>query len=167
MRQIPIEQLNLNAYTAIAKDWMLVTAGNKTRGWNTMTASWGHIGSIWVGPTAVCYVRPQRYTKQFMDRETFYTLSFFPQQYHKDLAYLGSHSGRDEDKVAKTALTPVFDAETTWFHEASVVLVCRKLYQAPLEEQYFIDKEVLEKHYSERDFHDLYIGEIIKVLVNE
>ena len=171
MKQIEFSQLQFNPFDLIAKDWMLVTAGNETRGYNTMTASWGHLGSIWGHgggkATAVIYVRPQRYTKEFVDREGMFTLTFFDESYHKALGYLGSHSGRDGDKVAHVGLTPVFSDDTTYFAEAKLVLICRKLYQAPLLESGFVDREVVEEHYPTRDFHDLYIGQIEKVLIHD
>ena len=170
MKEIAFSALQFNPFDLIAKDWMLVTAGTQERGYNTMTASWGHLGSIWGHggrPTAVVYVRPQRYTKQFVDREDCFTLCFFDEKYRKALGYLGSHSGRDGDKVAHVGLTPVFTDGTTYFAEAKLVLVCRKLYQAPLLEENFADREVVEEYYPEKDFHDLYIGEIVKVLVAE
>lgn len=166
MKEISVEELSMNPMTLIGKEWMLITAGTEERGYNTMTASWGHLGHLWNRHTSVCYVRPQRYTKEFIDREDLYTLCFFP-GYKKELSYLGSHSGRDEDKVAKMGLTPVFGEGYTYFAEASLVLVCRKLYRAPLTETGFVDKEVLEKNYPKRDLHDLYVGEIVKVLVSE
>ena len=171
MKEIPVQQLQLNPMTKIAKEWMLITAGTEQDGYNTMTASWGHLGSVWGHggglPTAAIYVRPQRYTKQFVDREPLYTLSFFPAEYHKALGYLGTHSGRDEDKVANAGLTPAFGEGYTYFEQADLVLVCRKLYRAPLLEEGFLDRQVLEDAYPQRDFHDLYIGEIVKVLVAE
>lgn len=171
MKEISLSQLNINPVTAISEGWMLLTAGCEDRGYNTMTCSWGHIGSIWghgdSAATAVCYVRPQRYTKGFIDREDLYTLCFFPEAYKKALGYLGSHSGRDGDKVAAAGLTPVFADGYTYFAEASLVLVCRKLYRAPLLEECFLDKSVMEKNYPQRDFHDLYIGRIEKILSNE
>ncbi len=171
MKLISEKDLQMNPVSAIAEEWMLITAGTQDRGYNTMTASWGHIGSIWghkggVG-TAICYVRPQRHTKQFIDREEYYTLCFFPEGYRKQLSYLGTHSGRDGDKVAAVGLTPVFEDGYTYFAEASMVLVCRKLYQAPLMEEGFVDREVLEDHYPTRDLHDMYIGRIEKILVKE
>ena len=167
MKEIPVSEMQLNPYTKIAKEWMLITAGDDQNGYNTMTASWGHLGSLWNAPTAVAYVRPQRYTKGFMDRENLYTLTFFLPEYKKALGYLGSHSGRDEDKVAAVGLTPVFGDGFTYFAEASLVLVCRKLYAAPLVEEGFIDREVLEDNYLSRDLHTLYIGAIEKVLVKD
>lgn len=171
MKEITVSELNINPITEISKGWMLLTAGCEDRGYNTMTCSWGHIGSIWGSgggwPTAVCYVRPQRYTKEFVDREELYTLSFFPEGYKKQLAYLGSRSGRDEDKVTKVGLTPVFGDGFTYFAEAKLVLVCRKLYRAPLIEEGFLDKSILEDHYPTHDLHDMYIGEIVRILSAE
>ncbi len=167
MRKIDVSQLQINPMELIAKQWMLVTAGDE-QGYNTMTASWGHLGSIWGHggglPTSVIYVRPQRYTKEFVDREPLYTLCFFPEEYRKALGYLGSHSGRDEDKVAKVGLTPVFGDGYTYFAEAELVLVCRKLYRAPLVEDGFVDKGIVADCYPKKDFHDMYIGQITEVL---
>ena len=167
MKEIPVSELNFEPIHEISKNWMLLTAGTEDRGYNTMTCSWGHIGSIWGTnggwPTAICYVRPQRYTKEFIDREELYTLSFFPEDFKQKLAYLGSHSGRDEDKVAKMELTPVYEEGCTYFAEAKLVLVCRKVYQAPMKEEYFVDRDILTLHYPDKDYHDMYIGQIVKV----
>lgn len=166
MREIAVSELKLSPYEKIGKEWMLLTAGAEGS-YNTMTCSWGHLGCLWNLPTAICYVRPQRYTREFIDREDRYTLCFFPSEYKKALGYLGSKSGRDEDKVAAVGLTPVHEQDYTYFAEASLVIVCRTLYQAPLKEEYFRDKAVMEEDYPRRDFHDLYIGQIEKVLVSE
>lgn len=166
MKEIDISQLQLNPMTQIAKEWMLLTAGSEATGYNTMTCSWGHLGSLWGHYTSVVYVRPQRYTKEFVDREELYTVCFFDGK-KKELGYLGSHSGRDEDKVAAVGFTPVFGEGYTYFAEASLVLVCKKLYRAPLLEEGFIDKDALERNYPDRDFHDLYVGQIQKVLIAE
>lgn len=171
MKEIPVSELTINPMEKIAKEWMLITAGTKETGYNTMTASWGHLGSIWGHggglPTAAVYVRPQRYTKEFVDREPYFTLSFFPAEYKKALGYLGSHSGRDGDKVAAVGMTPCFGENFTTFEEAELTLVCRKLFRMPLKEEYFLDKAIVEESYPNRDFHDMYIGEIVKVLVKE
>lgn len=169
-KEIDYKSISCNPMTLISDEWMLITAGSREHGYNTMTACWGHMGAIWGQgkgcglPTAIAYVRPQRYTKQFVDREELYTLSFFPPKYKKQLTYLGAHSGRDEDKVAKVGLTPAFGDGYTYFEEANLVLVCRKLYRARLTEEGFLDKKIVEINYPAHDFHDMYIGEIIKVL---
>lgn len=171
MKEISIKDLNVNPSTLISDEWGLVTAGTKERGFNTMTISWGHIGAIWGHgkglSTAIVYIRPQRYTKKFVDNEEFYTLSFFSKEYKPQLAYLGSHSGRDEDKISKTGLTPCFEKDFTYFKEAKLVLVCRKLYSMSLNEEGFYDKKIVEDNYPLRDFHEMYVGEIVKILVEE
>ena len=168
-KEISPYELQMNPMEMVAKQWMLVTAGDDQVGYNTMTASWGHFGSLWGHggglPTSVIFVRPQRYTKEFVDREPLYSLCFFPEEYKKELGYLGTHSGRDGDKVAAAGLTPVFGDGYTYFDEAKLVFVCRKLYQTPIVEEGFHDKELMDDCYPKKDFHDLYVGEIIKVLV--
>lgn len=173
MREIDIRELKLNPFTDFNEDWMLLSAGKEKSGYNTMTISWGHMGSIWGRssndgwglPTVVCYVRPSRYTKEFVDKEEFFTVSHFAPEHKKDLAYLGSYSGRDEDKLAKTGLTPIFEDNTVFFEQADYVLICRKIYRAPILEEGFMEHDMMERNYPKKDFHDFYIGEIVKVLV--
>ena len=174
LKEISYEDLQLNPMTMIGQQWMLITAGTEQTGYNTMTAAWGQLGAIWSlpgrkghMPTACVYIRPQRYTKEFVDREETFSLSVFDESWRKQLAYLGTVSGRDENKIEKAGLTPVFGDSTTWFEEAELVLVCRKLYQQELKEDCFLDRELVERNYPNRDFHTMYIGEIIKVLARE
>lgn len=166
MQEINVNELMLNPMHKIAKEWMLVTAGNETDGYNTMTASWGHLGSLWGEggglPTAVIFIRPQRYTDEFLTKEDTFTLTFFSSEYKKQLGYLGAHSGRDCDKIAQSGLTPLFTDGTVGFEEAQVTLVCRKLYCAPLVEEGFVDKSILDQHYPAKDYHHMYVGEIVK-----
>lgn len=166
MKEISVNELLLNPMDKIAHAWMLITAGHMDS-FNTMTASWGHLGSVWGHgggmPTSVIFVRPQRYTKEFVDREDYYTLSFFAPEHKKALGYLGSHSGRDEDKVSHVGFHPVQVPHGVTFEEAELTLVCRKVYRAPIVEEGFIDRSVLEDCYPRRDFHDMYVGEIVHV----
>lgn len=175
-KTLAIEDLKINPINMIRSDWWLITAGNESNGFNTMTASWGHLGAIWGRPelkghsglpTAVIYVRPQRHTKAYLDREHLFSICVFDSSYKKTMVYLGSHSGSDFDKVTASGLTPIFDEGTTYFAEASMVFLCKKIYQAPLEERGFVDQSVLNYNYENRDLHQMYIGEIIKILVRE
>ena len=170
-KEISIKEFVVNPITMFSDDWMLLTAGDDNNGFNTMTVSWGHIGAIWAGnggsPTVVAYSRPQRYTKDFLDSNEFFTLSVLGPEHREALTYLGTVSGRDEDKVSKAGLTPVFDQDTTYFGESSMVFVCRKLYQSRIKEEGFVDKSIIEKHYPEKDFHEMYVGEILSIMVRE
>lgn len=173
LKETDINVLKVSPFQLFAKDWMALTAGNE-KGFNTMTIAWGHLGSVWEReshsnrlPTIICYVRPSRYTREFMDNEKLFTISHFPAGYKKALGYLGSHSGRNADKIQGAGLTPVFSDGTTYFEEADLVFICRKLYQAPFSENGYIDKELIDFNYPEKDFHEMYIGEIVKVLVSD
>lgn len=172
MKEIKLEELNLNPFTAFGKDWMALSAGNEQDGCNSMTVSWGHLGIVWDDekgylPTAIVYVRPQRYTKKFMDSEEYFTLSYLGSGQHKPLGVLGTKSGRDCDKYQEAGVHPVFTDGTVYLEEAKVVFICRKIYQAPLKEENFIDKNVCNIVYPGKDFHDMYVGEIVKVLAAE
>ncbi|MCI7813138.1 MAG: flavin reductase [Lachnospiraceae bacterium] len=163
-KEISIQDLNFNPFSKIGKEWMLITAGNSEH-CNTMTASWGALG-VWWGKNAItCYIRQSRYTKEFVDQNDTFTISFFDESYRKALSLCGSVSGRDCDKIKEASLTPVAVDETTAFEEASMVFVCKKLYADEMPAGQFIAKEMDEKWYPTKDYHTMYIAEITKVLV--
>ena len=157
------EQLTENTFQLIGSDWMLVTAQNKDKV-NTMTASWGGLGIMWGKPVAYVVIRPQRYTKEFIDAANGFTLTFFPEGYKKVLGYLGSVSGRDEDKIAKAGLTIVSDGNYPYFEEGNLVFKVKKLFNQRYSEDSFLDQSIIEKMYPEKDFHTLYICEIEEIL---
>jgi len=155
--------LKKNAFSLIAKDWMLVTAGNMGK-WNTMTASWGAMGELWFKPAAFIFIRPQRYTREFIEREPLFTLSFFDEKYRDALNFCGSHSGRDCNKAKKTGLTP-FEAEpgTVAFEQAHLILICRKMYFQDLKPGNFLDASI-EDCYAQQDYHRMFVGEVLRGL---
>ena len=165
MKQIEINEFSENPFKLIGSDWMLITAkkGDKT---NMMTASWGGVGILWNKPVATIYVRPQRYTKEFIDNEEYFSLCVLPEKYRQILNYCGTKSGRDEDKIAETKLTIDESEKAPIFKESRLVLICKKLYAQDLTEQSFIDKSLVEKNYKAKDFHTMYIAEIEKILTN-
>lgn len=162
MRRIAPEELTDNVIRLIGEDWMLVTAG-VPGDFNTMTASWGGIGHLWNRPVAFVFVRPERYTYDFMEREDRFTLSFFDGRYRPDLALLGTLSGRDTDKLARTSLTPVPSAGGgVSFSQARIVLDCKKLYVSDLKEDGFLDRTLLPRFYdaAHGGLHRMYIARI-------
>jgi flavin reductase (DIM6/NTAB) family NADH-FMN oxidoreductase RutF len=154
---------------------MLITAGNTGAGagnWNTMTASWGALGELWSKDVAFIFIRPTRHTRSFADSNDLFTLSFFDEKYRKALSFCGEKSGRDYDKAASAGLCPiVFDgllasgrAEgAVAFREASQVLVCRKIYTHDLDPEKFLDLSI-EGNYPQKDYHRMYVGEILAFL---
>ena len=166
LEQIAVQALERNVFETIGKQWMLVTAGNQET-CNTMTASWGGLGVLWGAPVATAYIRPQRYTKEFLDREQYFTLSFLPEQYRAALRYCGSHSGRDGDKWAASGLTTAYtDRGVPYVAQAELVLVCRKQFCQRMDPACILDPEVDEKWYPAKDYHDIYIGTIVEAYQN-
>ena len=86
LKEQNIEDFICNPFFKIGKEWMLITAGTKEK-INTMTASWGSLGVMWGKNVAFTFIRPQRYTKEFIDDNNTFSLCFFPEEYKKDLSY--------------------------------------------------------------------------------
>ncbi len=163
-REINPLEFNESPFRLIGKEWMLITAGNMEN-WNTMTASWGGMGEIWFKPAVFTFIRPQRHTLKFVEKEPVFTLSFFDEKYRTALKICGAHSGRDCDKAAEAGLTPFgTDGGSVAFEEARLVLECRKLYVQDLDPAGFLDDSIIPKHYPARDFHRMFVGEVLKML---
>ncbi len=157
------KSLNENVFTLIGKEWTLITAGT-LEAYNTMTASWGGLGILWNKNVCTIYVRTHRYTREFLEKNNTFTLSFFDDSWRSALNLCGSKSGRDVDKAAETGLIPVEGQHgAVYFEQARLVLECRKLYYQDLEPEHFLDPEI-HKMYPLKDYHRVYIGEILSVL---
>lgn len=159
-----IDVLNLkesNAFKLIGKDWMLITAGNETE-LNTMTASWGMIGVLWNKNVSCIFVRPQRYTFNFLENSDYYSLCFFDDKYKRILSYCGTHSGKNVDKISETGLNVVSD-KAPYFNEAKLVLICKKIYTDYIDPNFFEDSNI-QKNYENKDYHKIFVGEIVKCL---
>ncbi|MBQ1620203.1 MAG: flavin reductase [Oscillospiraceae bacterium] len=148
------------------KRWALVTAGRKDS-FNTMTISWGGLGTLWNRDVATVYIRPERYTYRFLNENERFTISFFPEQYREDLMLLGTLSGRDGDKLAKTKLTARELAPGVMgFEQAKVTLVCRKIFWQDMDKAN-IDPAIAKQVYANAQVHRIFIGEVEQVLTQE
>ena len=162
LEKCDVKSLDQNVFSLIGEQWMLITAGTAER-CNTMTASWGGLGVLWGSDVATCYIRPQRYTYEFVERSDFFTLSFFGPEYRQALALCGSKSGRDVDKVKECGFTVCTgEGGAPYFAEAELVLVCRKVYWQDMDPAHFLDPETDGKWYPEKDYHRMYIGRIVE-----
>ena len=163
MRSIRPEELEKNVFHMIGKEWLLVTAEKEGKV-NTMTASWGGLGVMWGKNVAYIVLRPQRYTKEFVDREEYFTLSFFGEEYRKALALCGAKSGREVDKVKECGFTVEASPEgAPYFEQADLVLVCRKRFVQAMDPAN-MPEDAKEKWYPNKDYHVMYMAEIVRVL---
>ena len=151
-----------NVFKLIGKDWMLITASDGERV-NCMTASWGSMGVLWNDDVCTVFIRPQRYTYEFVEKADTISLSFFSEKYRDALKFCGRVSGRDHDKIKESGLTSAFVEKTPIICEADMVLICRKLYADDLHRDRFISDDPMFT-YKDGDFHRFYICRIEKVL---
>lgn len=149
-------------FNAFDKEWALVTAGTM-EDYNTMTISWGGMGTLWNLPVCTVYVKPIRNTYNYLEANDYFTVSFYGEEYRKDLGVLGTLSGRDGDKVAKTKLTPVQVEDSVSFREADITLVCKKIYTQDLDVSK-IPQEAVNKYYITEAPHRMFIGHVVKVI---
>ncbi len=166
-KEIQPKDIQDNAIKLLSDSWMLVTAGTigeeSQKTWNTMTASWGGIGYLWNKPVAYVFVRKERFTYDFTEKNDTMTLSFFNEEYKKALSFCGTKSGREYDKAKETGLTPVqTENNSVAFEQASLVLECKKLYSDMLNEKSFLNFANESKWYDKEGMHRLYICEITK-----
>lgn len=165
-KEIDVEKLQFNPFTMIGKEWMLVAAGDEKEH-NAMTAAWGSLGVLWKKNVVTAYIRPQRYTREFIDDQERFTLSFFGEEYREMFQIMGTKSGRDTQKEKEAGLTPFYVDGTTAYEEAKLIFVCKKQYHQLMLPDCFDETENDEKWYPNKDYHLMYVGEIEKVLVRE
>lgn len=154
-----------NALKLIGKDYMLITTPDGD-GANAMTASWGCMGVLWNKPVAVCFIRPQRYSFGLAEHSERFSLAFFGSERRDAMMICGKQSGRDIDKMAACGFTLGEADGVPVISDASLILVCRKLYADDLKEDCFIDKSLLG-NYKACDYHRVYVLEIEKTLVRQ
>lgn len=133
------EQKDYKVFEMFSRQTAVVTAGD-IENFNGCTIGWGSLGNIWsragnAGPIVTVYVYPSRYTCEFLKKNDTFTVSFFPKEYRKALGYMGTHSGRDEDKVKGAGLTPVSMGDSVGYKEAELTFICKKLYQHQFEKE--------------------------------
>ena len=163
----PADLLELNPFTKIGTEWMAVTAGDGKKV-NTMTASWGTIGVLWGKNVVSIFIRDSRYTKEFIDKQDTFSLTFFDMQNKENklaLKYFGAVSGRKEDKIADAKMHVDYASDgTPYIDEGNLVLICRKMSATKILPEQFIDDAIDSTWYKDKDYHTMYIAEVTEIL---
>ncbi len=162
-KEIDVNSLKIAPFSSFQNDWALVTAGNK-QSLNTMTVSWGALGVIWQKPVTFIFIRPQRYTFEFLEKNDYYSLSFLKDGFKNILGICGSKSGRNFDKIKETGLIPIFDRKAPYFDQSKLAFICRKIHAQFIDPSCFVD-ESINSEYKNKDYHKIFVGEIEKCLV--
>lgn len=166
---IKAEDLSMNVIQSIRYDWLLITGGDKDN-YNSMTACWGGIGHLWDNHhCCFIFIRPSRYTYEFLEKYDYFTIQFFNEKYKDKLHFLGTTSGRDMDKIEKVDFTPIFSKNNSvYYEEAKMVIDCKKIYYQDIDPENFLDKSVdnwYKENYPEDGYHRMYVGSIDDILI--
>lgn len=136
-----------------------LTAGKEKP--NTMTVGWGAIGYIWKKEVVMIPVRSTRYTKELLDKNNEFTLSVPYKGLKKELGYCGTASGRNEDKFQEAGLKkiPAKKVSTCVVGDCDMYYECKIIAKVEINEESMIPE--LMANYPVKNFHTLYIGEVI------
>ena len=147
---------------AFGRENALLAAGDKS-GCNAMTIGWCQAGRLWNLPVCTVYVRPERYTYQFMEKNAMFTVSVLPESAREAMAVFGTKSGRDLDKIKACGLTVRYGAgDAPFFEEAEKVLVCRTLFVQDMAPECVRDDRLLAHYGAKGGWHRIYTGEVLE-----
>ncbi len=170
-RKIGPNDIPGNIIKMVGDDWMLITAGDGSEKgqYNTMTASWGGMGCLWSKPVTFILVRNERYTYQLLEKNKYYTLTFYDKKYRPQLQKIfGTKSGRDTDKVKESGFHPIDTGFGMAYTEANLIICCRKIYGDKMAEENAIPELAKEWYFNgSKNFHKLYFGEIVAVWIRK
>lgn len=141
----------------------LLTAGDRSK-CNTMTIGWCQLGRLWNTPVCTVYVRPERYTYEFIENYEYFTVSVLPADQKEITTICGTKSGRELDKIQACGLTVAYGAgDAPFLEEAEWVLVCKKLYVQDLVPAAVLDEKKILPFYGEKGgWHRAYVGEVVE-----
>lgn len=162
--EVLISQLEFNPFSMIGEEGFLISAAKSSQVALT-TASWGLMGFLWGHPVVTVYVRPSRYTCDFLRTTDRFTVSFFPREHSRVLEYCETHRGWDVDKLAGSGLTDERIGDYVVYNEANLTFACRKIYMREMDERLILDKSVADVYYKEKDVHWSFSGQIEHVYI--
>jgi flavin reductase (DIM6/NTAB) family NADH-FMN oxidoreductase RutF len=160
-RKMPILHTDLT----IPKMPSILTAGDKNH-YNSMVIGWGTIGVGFAKPLFTVFVKPERYTYQFIDKSEIFTVSYIDEKLYNKFMPYGTKSGKDinKEEVCGTHIKFLDDGGIT-FEEAVEVYVCKIIAKAHLTEE-DVHQELVDmykgnvKAYPTTKPHTMYVGEI-------
>ena len=163
--EIAATEIEGNPSKMFGEQWGLLTAGTEDD-LNTMTIAWGTLGMLWSKPVMNVYVSTDRHTFGYMQKNDHYTVTFFSEEYRDTLMYLGTHSGRDGDKIAASGLhVEMMPDGQPGFSEATMVVSCKKIYAAQFDTAAMDESPRQIYTRTGMGVHYAYVGEIEHVWV--
>lgn len=159
---IPYDHYFPQVNKILSSGGLFLTSGPPDRPTNAMAIGWGNLGITWGLPVWAVLVRPSRFTYRIMEDTGDFTVCVPGPDLAKGVAYCGSHSGRDEDKLAKLGLKVVPGREVA----SGVIEACPIVYECKIVGKSDIVPEMLAQsvkadYYPQGDYHRVYFGEVL------
>lgn len=149
------------ALKALEKGAFMTTKVNEKV--NTMTIAWGGINFVWHEKVFVAYVRYSRDTYEMLNNTNEFTISVpLENNLKKELAYCGTKSGRDVNKIEECNFNMLNSRKisTPVIGDCELHYECKVIYKQAMEPGNIKD-DILKKYYSNNDFHVIFYGEIV------
>ena len=155
-QEIPAESLRRNIQIITGDNSVLMSAGN-FRLFSSSVASCRFASELTYKPIAVCFLRPQRNTIRFLDKNDYFTLSYLSTQYQHILTSFGSANA--EKIEPNTTLKG-----NIYYPQAELVFECRKVFSLELilssEIQAIVTSEKKRSIYPGKEIPRMFVGEI-------
>jgi len=172
-KPVPAKEISdsFNIFTLVGDDYFAITAGDDAH-YNAMTGSGGGFGLLFKKPATWCVIRSDRYTLELILKKGTYTLSYFPDEYREQMLFLGSKSGRDNEKMKETELTGIqTPSGNIAFKEAKLIVECKLIQVTTPDPNDFCTQEAkdyLNKAYkTATDYRKYLYGEITGTWIKE
>ena len=158
----------MNPFTKIGKEWLLITAGNEEK----MQYHDSKLGcnGCYVGKERSDSVYPSSEIHQGICGQGRYIYNFCSgRRVSQGIKLLrkGFRKKIADNKIKEAGLTPYFTDGTAGIEEADMIMICKKMYHDEIKPECFDAGENDSKWYPQKDYHTMYIAEILKVLVRE
>jgi len=166
-RKANLEEAVIPTLGLLENPGLLLVSGTQEKA-NVMTIGWGFLGNIWSIPVFIIAVRPSRYTYRFIESTGDFTVNVPAKNMDKIVSACGTFSGRSVDKFKEFKLTPVKSeyVKSPTIKECPINFECKVIYKQDLVPER-IEKNIIDNYYSGGNFHRLYFGKILNIVVDE
>ncbi|MGI6216121.1 MAG: flavin reductase [Coriobacteriales bacterium] len=152
----------------VGKELGIFTAGTPEH-FNGCTVMYGAEGMIWSKPAYFAFIKPERYTWEFVKGSGYFTVSYFPKHFADIHKVYGYKSGRDINKPKEAGITPEALEHGIGYKEASEIYVCKIIYIDQMKRE-LEPADVVAKYNDPNDMiygesHYMIIGEIVDHIV--
>ena len=147
---------------------LLLASGRPEKPTNAMAIGWGTLGKVWGRCMWVVLVRPSRFTYQVIEEADDFTVNVPGADLAKAVSYCGSHSGRDQDKLAKAGLgvAPGREVSSGIIEACPINYECQVVGKSDIVPELLVDT-VKREFYAQGDYHRVYFGQVLAVYADK